>query len=72
MRALAVAAIAALALSACQDPAGVGLGLIDEEQSNPLARAVALTDFEPFPFAAPAIGIAAPASPVNACRSRAC
>ena len=65
MRTLVVAAAAALALSACQDPAGVGLGLIDEEQSDPSVRVVALTDFETFAFDAPAIGIADAGSVTN-------
>ena len=58
VRAFAAAAFAALALSACQDPAGVGLGLIDEEQSDPSVRVVALTDLDTLVFDAPAIGIA--------------
>ncbi len=58
MRTLAVAAIAALALSACQDPAGVGLGLIDEEQSDPSVRVVALADLDTLTFDRPAIGLA--------------
>ena len=65
VRPLAVAALAALALAACQDPAGVGLGLIDEEQSDPSARVVPLTDLDTVAFDAPAIGIAAPSSALN-------
>lgn len=65
MRTLVVAAIAALALSACQDPAGVGLGLIDDEQSDPSVRVVGLTDLDTLAFSAPAIGIASPGSATN-------
>lgn len=56
----AVAAVAAaLALSACQDPAGVGLKLIDEEQADPSVRVVPLADLDTTAASAPAIGIAA-------------
>ena len=58
VRILVVAAFAAIALSACQDPAGVGLGLIDEEQSDPSARVVPPDDLDTLSFAFPAIGIA--------------
>ena len=60
MRPLAVAALAALSLSACQDPAGVGLGLIDEERAGPNVRVVPLTDIDTLATAVPAIGIADP------------
>lgn len=58
MRALAAAAVAALVLSACQDPAGVGLGLIDEEQLDPNTVPVAITDLALFNDSTVAIGIA--------------
>jgi hypothetical protein len=41
--ALAAAGFALIALSACQDPSGVGLGLIDEDASNPNVRVLAAT-----------------------------
>ena len=55
-----VAAAAALALSACQDPAGVGLGLIDEDQADPSVRVVPLDDLDTLGASVPAIGIADP------------
>ena len=58
VRTLAVAALAALALSACQEPAGVGLGLIDEDQSDPQVQTVPLVEIDTLTFGAPAIGIA--------------
>ena len=57
-RSVAAALFAALALSACQDPAGVGLGLIDEEQSDPSVRTIPLGDLDTLQTATPAIGIA--------------
>lgn len=60
MRLFAAAAVAALALSACQDPAGVGLGLIDEEQLDPNVRIVPVTDVVTFEDSTSAIGIADP------------
>ena len=60
---VAVAALAALALSACQDPAGVGLGLIDEEQSDPAVRVVLIDALDTLGVSDPAIGIAAAANP---------
>ena len=57
---LSVAAAAAvLLLSACQDPAGVGLGLIDEEQLNPNVRTVPVTALAETADTTIAIGIAA-------------
>lgn len=58
VRILVVAAFAALALSACQEPAGVGLGLINEVQFDPSASSVALGDLDTLSFSAPAIGFA--------------
>ena len=52
------AAAAVLVLSACQDPAGVGLGLIDEEQLDPNVRTVAVTGLAETPDTTIAIGIA--------------
>ena len=55
-----VAAVAAVSLlSACQDPAGVGLGLIDEEQLDPNVRTIPVTGFSAVPDTTVAIGIAA-------------
>lgn len=60
MRLLAFAAVAAsLVLSACQDPAGVGLGLIDEEQADPSVLPVPLADLDTLTASTAAIGIAA-------------
>lgn len=56
---VAAAVFAALALSACQDPAGVGLGLIDEEQLDPSVRVVPLEDLSLIDDSTVAIGIAA-------------
>ncbi|WP_412067734.1 hypothetical protein [Rubrivirga sp. IMCC43871] len=56
------AALAVLALAACQDPAGVGLGLIDEEQLNPNVRAIALDGLTVFDDSTVAIGIADPSN----------
>ena len=63
MRLLAVAALAALSLSACQDPAGVGLGLIDEDQADPSVRVVPLSGIDTLVTGTPALGIADPNSP---------
>ena len=61
MRLSAFAAVtAALLLSACQDPAGVGLGLIDEDQADPSVRVVPLDDLDTLAVSVPAIGIADP------------
>ncbi len=58
-----VAAVAAVSLlSACQDPAGVGLGLIDEEQLDPNVRTVPVTGFTVVPDTSVAIGIASTSS----------
>lgn len=46
----AAAALALLALSACQEPSTVGLGLIDDEASNPNVRVLAATTAEASPF----------------------
>lgn len=59
VRSLVAAAAAVLLLSACQDPAGVGLGLIDEEQLDPNVRTVPLTDFTTAEDTTIAIGQAA-------------
>lgn len=58
MRILAVAAVAALALSACQDPSGVGLGLIDEEQADPSVRVIPLSGLDTLQVRTTAIGVA--------------
>jgi len=58
VRRLVAAAVAALALSACQDPAGVGLGLIDDDLSNPKAIQVPLADLDTLQNQVAAIGIA--------------
>ncbi len=63
MRSLVAAAAALLVLSACQDPAGVGLGLIDEEQQDPNVRTVPLTDVAPIADTTVAIGIASGGNP---------
>ncbi|WP_420457565.1 hypothetical protein [Rubrivirga sp.] len=63
MRSLVAAVAAALVLSACQDPAGVGLGLIDEEQLDPNVRTVLLTDVAPTADTTVAIGIASDRDP---------
>lgn len=64
-----VAALAAvLALSACQDPAGVGLGLIDEEQLDPAVETLPLTDLRAFDDSTVAIGIASAADPAQSQR----
>ena len=60
MRVFAAALVAALALSACQEPAGVGIGLLDEEQSSPTTRTVLLTDLDTLQRQTVAIGIADP------------
>ena len=59
MRFFVAAAAAVLVLSACQDPAGVGLGLIDEEQLDPNVRTVPATGLAATPDTSTAIGIAA-------------
>ena len=51
-------AAALVALSACQDPAGVGLGLIDEEGSDPATRTVTATSADTLRDARPLIGFA--------------
>ncbi|WP_412063271.1 hypothetical protein [Rubrivirga sp. IMCC45206] len=56
------AALAVLALAACQDPAGVGLGLIDEEQLDPNVRSIALDGLATFNDSTVAIGIADPSN----------
>ncbi len=58
MRLFAVAALAALVLSACQEPAGVGLGLIDEEQSDPRVRTISLSDLDTVQTATVTFGLA--------------
>ncbi|MAQ94635.1 MAG: hypothetical protein CMM84_14040 [Rhodothermaceae bacterium] len=58
MRFLVAAFAACTVLSACQDPAGVGLGLIDEEQLDPSVRTVALSGLGTTPDTTIAIGIA--------------
>ena len=58
--AAAALALAALGLSACQDPAGVGLGLIDEERSNPNVVVVSLDDVALLDGETVAIGVADP------------
>ncbi|PAP77286.1 hypothetical protein [Rubrivirga marina] len=58
MRFTVAAAAAVLLLSACQDPAGVGLGLIDEEQLDPNVRTVPVTTYTEVPDTTVAIGIA--------------
>ena len=55
---LCSALVAALALSACQDPAGVGLGLIGEEGGRPTGLVVTADTAETLPVTAPAIGFA--------------
>ena len=67
-RSVAAALFAALVLSACQDPAGVGLGLIDEERSDPSVRTVALTGLDTLQTSTPAIGIALASSPLAQAR----
>lgn len=49
---------AAVALTACQEPAGVGLGLIDQEGVDPNVRTVAATAVDTVGLAEPAIGFA--------------
>ncbi len=67
VRRLAAAAVAALALSACQDPAGVGLGLIDESQPTPSAISVPLAELDTLQNRVSTIGIAsASADPTQA------
>lgn len=63
MKSLVAAAAAVLVLSACQDPAGVGLGLIDEEQLDPNVRTVELTGLTAVADTAIAIGTADPSEP---------
>ena len=58
MRFLVAAFAACTVLSACQDPAGVGLGLIDEEQLDPSVRTVPLSSLGTTPDTTIAIGIA--------------
>ncbi|MEM0961308.1 MAG: hypothetical protein AAGK21_02050 [Bacteroidota bacterium] len=58
MRTFVVAALAALTLSACQDPSGAGLGLIDEEQSDPNVRTFPLADLDTVEAQTVAIGVA--------------
>ena len=45
-------------LSACQDPAGVGLGLIDEESPDPAVRALPATEVDAVADTRPLIGVA--------------
>ena len=45
-------------LSACQEPAGVGLGLIDEESPDPAVRAVPATEVDAVADTRPLIGVA--------------
>ncbi|MEM1116044.1 MAG: hypothetical protein AAF845_04925 [Bacteroidota bacterium] len=52
--------VAASALSACQDPAGVGLGLIDEEGADPSTRAVFVSSLDTIRATATPIGFANP------------
>lgn len=52
--------VVAASLSACQDPAGVGLGLIDEEGADPNARAVYVTSLDTVAIVGTAIGFANP------------
>ena len=59
-RPVAAALAAAFVLSACQDPAGVGLGLIDEDQSDPSVRIVPLAEIDTLAISGSAIGIADP------------
>lgn len=58
--ALVVALVAAAALSACQDPAGVGLGLIDEEGADPNVRSIEAASVDTVAFLRTAIGFANP------------
>ncbi len=66
MRTIVAAFAAALLFSACQDPAGVGLGLIDEEQLDPNVRTVLLTDVATSLDTTIAIGIADAGQPTRA------
>lgn len=68
MRIFAAAACAALLLSACQEPAGVGLGLIDEEQSDPRVQTILLTDLDTVETSPVTLGIADPNSQVGQSR----
>ena len=54
----AAAVLALLALSACQDPSTVGLGLIDDEASNPNVRVLAATTAEASAFSLVTSGVA--------------
>ncbi len=62
----ATAGLALLALSACQDPSTVGLGLIDDDASNPNVRVLAATSVDTVGFDLVTSGLADLATPTQA------